>query len=354
MDKLSPLLISAKSTIKDAMKQLNDNSTQIVLVVDKKKRLIGTITDGDIRRALLDNVSLNSSINRIVNRNAKFLYEEQKGKASELMKKHVIFHVPILNKAREVVDIVLWKNLKAGARPGNHCSKENSVFILAGGEGARLDPFTKILPKPLIPIEDKPIIEIVIENFKKFGFNKFILSLNYKGKMIKMYFNENPQHYNISYVEEKEFLGTAGSLRLVKGKINSSLIVSNCDVILDINFDELLSYHLAKKNDFTVVGIIRHVKIPYGIVKIKDGNLVKFTEKPEYDFIVNAGTYVIEPKVIGLIRKNERIDMPELISRAKKRGYRVGVYPVSSDWIDVGQWEEYKIALEHFREKVIA
>lgn len=348
MNSLSKVLVKEPLTIREAMKMLGDNAKQILLVVSEYGRLEGTITDGDIRRALLANMNLGGPVSRIVNKNPKVLYELEREKAVGFMKKHSILHVPILDNDGKVVDLVSWKDANNGAILKRYSKKDNIVFILAGGKGARLDPFTKILPKPLIPIHDKPIIEVVMENFLKYNFNNFIISLNYKGEMIKTYFKDNSQGLDIRYVEEKDFLGTAGSLRFIKKKAKKPVLVSNCDVILGVNFDEALEYHRNGKNDITIVGIMRHVKIPYGVMHMKNGKLLGMREKPEYDFLVNAGTYVVEPRIIGLIRKDEHIDMPDLIMRAKKAGYRVGVYPASSDWIDVGQWEEYRKALDHF------
>ncbi len=348
MEKLAKVFITGTPSIRNAMKQLSENAMQILVVVDKDRRLKGTITDGDIRRALLNNINLNYPISRIANKAPKFLYEHEKDGAVELMKRHSIIHVPILNKKNQVVDIVMWKDREGADNLSNYPKRDNIVFIFAGGAGSRLDPFTKILPKPLIPINEKPIIEVVMDNFRKYNFNNFVLSLNYKAPMIKLYFKDNPLGFKIKYVEEKEFLGTAGSLGMIKNKADKTVLVSNCDVILDIDFNELLEYHARAKNDFTIVGIVRHIKIPYGVMKAKDGNLLDIVEKPEYDFIVNGGTYIIEPKVLDVIGKGEKINMPDLIMKAKKRGFKIGVYPISANWIDIGEWGEYKKALDHF------
>ena len=349
-EKLAHVLIDRRTTIKHAMCKLNETGMQILLVVDARQRLTGTVTDGDIRRALIGNIRLTNSVSKIMNKEPKHLYENEKDRAGEFMKQEVIQHVPILNKKDQVVDIISWKDVNAEEEPRFYAKKDNIVFIMAGGKGTRLDPFTKIMPKPLIPSNDKPIIEIIMENFKKYGLNNFIISVNYKREMIKMYFKENPQDFNIRYLEEKDFLGTAGSLALIKKKIDKPVIVSNCDVILDICFEDLLNHHVAEKNDFTIVGIVRHIKIPYGVLKMKNGSLSDIVEKPEYDFVVNAGIYVISPKVIKLIADHERVDMPDLILKARKKGYRVSVYPLSRGWTNVEHWEGYRTALEHFRD----
>jgi len=350
MEKLSKVLVRKAISIRDAMKQLSASGMQILLIVDQNNKLCGTITDGDIRRALLNNMNLNGPIGRIVNKKPKFMYADEKKGAAEFMKKYSVSYVPIVDRDGVIIDIISWKDANGSGKVKRYTKKDNIVFIPAGGKGARLDPFTKILPKPLIPINDKPIIEVVMENFRRYNFNNFVISLNYKAEMIKMYFRENPLKFDIRYVHESDFLGTAGSLRLIRNKTAKDIFVSNCDVILNANFEELLEYHVKEGNDITAVGIVRHIKIPYGVMNIKNGKLIGMVEKPEYDFIVNGGTYIIKPKVIDLIKKNEHVGMPDLILRAKDAGHKVGVYPASSDWVDIGQWEEYKKAVDHFRD----
>jgi NDP-sugar pyrophosphorylase family protein len=220
---------------------------------------------------------------------------------------------------------------------------------MAGGKGKRLDPFTKILPKPLIPIDEKPVIEVIMDNFKKYGFNKFIIALNYKAEMIKMYFAENPNNYQIEYIQEKNFLGTIGALSLIKDKLGGTFIVSNCDVIIDANYDDTLNYHKQNNNQITVLGVSRNINIPYGILNMKNtcADFEEIIEKPDYHFIVNSGVYVLEPEVVDLIPRNQTTDMPDLLVLAKKKGFKIQVYPVNCSWFDIGEWGEYKKAIEY-------
>lgn len=348
--RLEKATIGQGSSIKSAIKKINENTLQILLVADDSRRLLGTLSDGDIRRAILDGKDLNAPVNEIMNQNPKFLYEGQRDMAREVMLEHCITQVPIVDVDRKIIDLMLWRNLDEQQGLDVSAPKDNIVFIMAGGKGTRLDPFTKIIPKPLIPIADKPIIEHIMQRFMRYGLNDFIFSLNYKAEMIQLYFNEFCENndYNISYVKEREFLGTAGSLSLIRDKIEKSVIVSNCDVVLDINFEDLLDYHGSRGNDITVVGAINHVKIPYGILKMENGLLLDIVEKPEYDFLVNAGIYILEPEVVSLVKDGEYLDMPTLIKNAKEASFSVGIYPVSCNWIDIGQWDEYKKAVEHF------
>jgi dTDP-glucose pyrophosphorylase len=346
-EKVRSAIINEKCIIKDAIKQLNENSLQILVVVDDEYRLVGTVTDGDIRRAILINLSLDQPVSSIMNRTPKYVYRGQEEDAKELMIKHKIKTVPVLDKEKKVLDLILMEEF-IGVKY-EYSRKNNYIFIMAGGKGTRLDPFTKILPKPLIPIGDKPIIEIIMKNFKNYGFNDFIISLNYKAEIIKLYFAENPDGYNIDFVHEKEFLGTAGSLRLAIDKLNNTFIVSNCDVIIDIDFDELLKYHEKSGNDATIVGVVKNMQIPYGVMDVNNGELINMIEKPEYNFVINSGVYVLEPELIRLIPDGQSFNMPDLLLKSKEYGYKVGVYPVSSKWFDVGQWEEYRSTLEYFK-----
>lgn len=347
MERIKSVLIKEESLIKEAIKQLNENTLQILLVIDDNYRLIGTVTDGDIRRAILNNISFDEPVGKIMNRVPKFVYIGEEENAKELMIKHRIKTIPVLDRERRVVDLILME--KFLETKYEYSEKPNYVFIMAGGKGTRLDPFTKILPKPLIPIGDTPIIKVIVKNFKKYGFNNFLISVNYKAEIIKLYFSENPDGYNINFIHEKDFLGTAGSLRLAEEKLKDTFIVSNCDVIIDIDFDELLKYHKKNNNHATIVGVVKNMQIPYGVIDVNNGELVNMIEKPEYNFVINSGVYVLEPELINLIPQGKPINMPDLLLKSKEVGYKVGVYPVSSKWFDVGQWEEYRNTLEYFK-----
>jgi Nucleoside-diphosphate-sugar pyrophosphorylase involved in lipopolysaccharide biosynthesis/translation initiation factor 2B, gamma/epsilon subunits (eIF-2Bgamma/eIF-2Bepsilon) len=340
-------LITEERTIREAIEQLNENGLQILLVINNDRGLLGTVTDGDIRRSILNNITLDKPITKIMNKNPKFVYEGETDKARALMVKYKLKNIPIVDEFKRVIDLALIGDLIESKE--KYPLKDNQVFIMAGGKGSRLDPFTKILPKPLIPIGDKPIIEIIMNSFRKFGFNNFIVSLNYKAEIIKLYFLENANGFNVSYTHEDMPLGTAGALQLAKDRLSETFIVSNCDVIIDVDFDKLLAFHKRNKNFATVVGVVKHMQIPYGVIEVKDNKLHHMTEKPEYDFVINSGVYVLEPEIIDLIPSNEPYNMPDLLLEAKELGHKVGVFPVSNKWFDIGQWEEYQNTLEYFR-----
>jgi NDP-sugar pyrophosphorylase family protein len=222
--------------------------------------------------------------------------------------------------------------------------------IMAGGKGTRLDPFTRILPKPLIPIGDKSIIEIIIDKFLKYQINHFIVSVNEKSKIIKSYFEELNPPYSISYIHEPKPLGTAGSLKYLDKKDCHSIIVTNCDIIIDADYADLVDSHLKDNNDITLVASMKQYKIPYGVCEIENGGALKtIIEKPEYNFLVNTGMYIIKTESLKLVPFEEYFHMTHLIEKVKAAGGKIGVYPISeSSWIDTGEWEEYKNALKAF------
>ena len=349
-ERYKQVLVRPNMILKDALKKMNVASMQLLIVVDDEDKLLGIVTDGDVRRAIIKGIDLQEPISSIMTLNPTTIYKlEDKTKALELMKKFDIKHIPVINKENKIIGLILWNDfLKNGKII--YPSKESFVIIMAGGKGSRLDPFTKILPKSLIPLGKNPIIQLIMDNFKKYGFNKFIISLNYRANMIKMYFSENPNESSIEYIQEKEYLGTAGSLYLAKDKLRNTFVVSNCDVIIDANIDSLLNYHENNKNHVTVLGINRHIKIPYGVLRMRNADLKEFEEKPEYHFIVNSGVYILEPELLDLIQENQAIDMPDLLILARKRKFKIQVYPVSCSWFDIGEWEEYKKAAEYLKE----
>jgi NDP-sugar pyrophosphorylase family protein len=216
---------------------------------------------------------------------------------------------------------------------------------MAGGKGSRMEPFTKILPKALLPINNKPIIEMIIDEFRKWGVKKYYITLNDKGEMVEAYFNSISKNYEIKYIwEKKRFLGTAGSLKFLENKIRGVLIVSNCDIIVKANFQNVIHFHKKHDASLTILSSMRHYKIPYGVIKFKEGGeVIEVCEKPEYTFPVNTGVYILNAECLNLIPKGSHFDMTDLIRCIIKNNKKVFMYPVNeSDYIDIGQWEEYK------------
>ena len=351
--KLRTLLISSATTLKESMQKLNDTAEQILFVTDEDNKLLGTVTDGDIRRGLINGFKFSDKVEKVMSiQFTSFFCDEadKKEEAERIMLRDKIEQIPILDNKKSVVDVILWTDIFGEEKDlENKQFFTNPVVIMAGGKGTRLDPFTKILPKPLIPIGDKPIIEIIMEKFFRQGFQNFIFTLNYKREYIKMFLKETSFPYNIDWVEEDDFMGTAGSLSLLKDKINEPFIVLNCDMILNADYADIIKWHKENNNIVTLIGCHKEVKVPYGILELDDGILKSFVEKPNYDVIINTGVYILEPEIIDMIPYNKSIDMNTLIDEVSKKG-KVSVYPVHEGWIDIGQWEEYKNGLKEIED----
>lgn len=343
--KVEDLFIDEELSIKDALKKLDETAKKILLVVDNRK-LIGIVTDGDIRRWILKNGDLKESVKLIMSKKPKYILEEDKKHAKRILRENSIEAMPVLDKERKVIDIIFWNdNFNEKLKYGN---MNNPVVIMAGGKGTRLDPYTKVLPKPLIPIGDIPIVERIINRFREYGCEDFYMTINYKKNMIKAYFNEIEKNYTIDYIEEEVPLGTAGSLYLLKDKIKDTFFLSNCDILIDGDYSNMLKYHREHKSKITLITSLKHYIIPYGIMNIdENGNLSKMTEKPEYDFLVNTGMYILEPEVLKDIPENNFFHITELINRYIEKGEKIGVYPVSEgSWLDMGQVKEMDIMIE--------
>jgi CBS domain-containing protein len=226
-EKCKKILVKPDLSLKAAFKQIDNSALQVLVVVDEEDRILGIVTDGDMRRAIIKGLDFGTPIQEIMTKNPIVIsYKSNKEDALQLMKKHEIRHIPVVDKENKIIDILLWKDFLKNGKV-IFPLKSTPVIIIAGGKGTRLDPFTKILPKPLIPIDEKPVIEVIMDNFKKYGFNKFIIALNYKAEMIKMYFAENPNNYQIEYIQEENFLGTIGALALIKNKLDNTFKEGN-------------------------------------------------------------------------------------------------------------------------------
>lgn len=351
MDKkrLKSLLIKPDVTIKKAMQKLEETAEKILFVVNHKKRLVGTLTDGDIRRGIISGMYFDAAVQQIMNQDFLALTGGIKGLeevAKQLMVENKIEQVPILDENGVITDIILWMDMLKTHR-GIHRLKAqpNQVVVMAGGMGTRLDPFTKILPKPLIPIGNKPVIEVIMEKFYKSGFSRFIYTLNYKKEYLKLFLKENNFPYSIEWVEEDNFLGTAGGLLLLQDRINDTFFVTNCDSILEVDFAEVLKWHKESEAAITIIGCHNEVKIPFGVLELSGGTLRRIREKPVHDVIINTGVYVMEPQVISLIPKGRKVDMNWLIDAVAKTE-KVSVYPMHGGWFDIGQWGEYRRTVE--------
>ena len=345
------LLIKPNSKIKSALEQMSGTGEKCLVVVDKKNKLLGTISDGDIRKAILNGKINKDKINEYYQKRPTFLRKESYSlnQAKNIFLKKRIDVIPIVERSKKVVDVITFENIfKKNKSSIRSKTFSKTVIIMAGGKGTRLEPFTNVLPKPLVPINEKPVIEHIIEKFTENKVSNFFITSNYKSKIIKAYFLEMKPKFKLSFIDEPKPLGTAGGLSLLVGKIKKPFIVTNCDTIININFDDLMHFHISNNNDATLVVSSKEHIIPYGTCKLtKKGHLQKIIEKPKFDFFVNVGLYVLNPNLIKLIPKNKAYDMTDLINLIKTKKKQVGVYPIDDEsWIDVGQWSEYHKAVD--------
>jgi dTDP-glucose pyrophosphorylase len=344
---IKDFMIEEDNTMLEAMNILDRVAMKILFVV-KDGKLLAAITDGDIRRWILKKGNLDAKVRDIANYTPIFVYEKDKSTARQIMKKKVIEALPVVDNLMRMVSIVFLNDKEIQSKNNLNLP----VVIMAGGFGTRLYPYTKILPKPLIPIGDLPIAEHIINRFHSFGCMQFYLVVNHKKNMIKAYFNEVDKAYNVTYVDEDKPLGTGGGLSLLKGKINSTFILSNCDILIEEDYEKMYQYHKKEKNLITMVCSLKNVRIPYGVIDIDEtGSIESMKEKPELSFFVNTGMYIVEPKVIEELEEDKVIGFPDIMDKYKSAGEKIGIYPISEyAWMDMGQldeMEEMRKRLEH-------
>lgn len=332
-------------TIAEAMRKIDLNALGILFIVDDDGILLSCITDGDIRRYLLAGGSMSDMATKAANeypKVAKDIYEAKK-----------LYHIrnwvaiPIINDDGVLIDVFVGDS---DYRIKQHSAICMPVIINAGGKGTRLDPFTKILPKPLIPVGDIPIIELIMQEYKSYKCDNFHIIVNYKKELLKAYFKDSDEQYNITWYDEEKPLGTGGGLSLLKGKIKESFFFTNCDTFLTADYDKMLKFHKENHNVITMICAYKRISIPYGVVDMGvNGVIESMKEKPEMSVLTNTGIYIVEPEVINDIEDNVAIGFPDIVDREKEKGSRVAVFPISeNDWMDMGQIPE----LEKMRMKL--
>ncbi len=315
-----------------------------MLFVFEDERFVSILTIGDIQRAIVKNIALDAPVAEIVERNKKFAYVgEAKEAIREKMLKLRAECMPVLDGDGSLADVIFWKDL---FEKDEYQSREKinlPVVIMAGGKGTRLKPITNVIPKPLVPIGDKTILETILDQFEDIGCTKFYMSVNYKADMMKYYLGQLYHKYDIEFFQEDKPLGTIGSVSLLKGKINTPFFVSNCDSINEQDYRDVYDYHVSNNNDLTIVTMVKSFKIPYGVIETgEDGLMVSLSEKPELTYQVNTGVYILNPSCIDEIPEGEFFHITHLMEKIKDRGGRVGCFPVSEHaWKDMGEWPEY-------------
>ena len=340
MEHITELFVAPTEQIRNVISVIDKGAAQVALVVDSKV-LIGLVTDGDIRRAILKGKDLNAQIHEIMQKNFKYLRAPANNRqALSLMKREGLSHIPVLDDNRKIINLFLLEKLLFTDK-----DYSNPVIILAGGRGKRLMPLTKVLPKPMLKINGKPLLEIIIERCISSGLKNFYISVYYLKQHIKDYFGDGSQWgISITYLEEDKPLGTAGSLSLIKKKFMDPALVINGDILTRVDYPQLLRYH--NDNSAAVTMCINDYKsqIPFGVVKVQENDFIEMQEKPVVSHYINAGIYVMEPDVINLIPKNSFLNMPQLLEIVLQHKLGVKVFPLHEYWLDVGLPETFEKA----------
>lgn len=336
-------VISLHSTIQDVIKNLDDSTLQIALIVSAEGRFLGTITDGDIRRGLLRGLTLASPIESIMFRDSLVVTPEMsRDMVLQLMQANRIHQLPIVDEKRKVVGLYLLDEILAPS------VRDNIFLIMAGGRGQRLMPHTENCPKPMLAVAGKPMLEHIIDRAKREGFQNFLIAIHYLGHMIEEYFGNGSKFgVNIEYVREEEPLGTAGALSLIQKIPAMPFIVTNGDVLTDIHYAEFLDFHMRHGATATMAVRLHEWQHPFGVVRTKGVEIVGFEEKPVYRSHVNAGIYTLNPEALTRLLPKAHCDMPTLFSRLADEGLRTIVYPMHEPWIDVGRPDDlHKVNLQ--------
>jgi dTDP-glucose pyrophosphorylase/predicted transcriptional regulator len=333
-------ILKINTSIKVAIERLNKVGIKIALVLDDNYRLLGTISDGDFRRGMLSGLSLEDTVEKIMNKNPCTVNEgTSRLEILKLMNDTKILQIPIIDKNNFVTGLHLWDDISAQAK------YSNIMVIMAGGKGSRLHPQTENRPKPMLLVAGIPILEHIIKRARSQGFNHFIIAINYLGEIIEKYFKDGQKFgVKIEYLHEDVPLGTAGALSLLSYKPKTAFIVTNGDVITDINYSDFLEYHTVQNAAATVAVHTHEFQIPYGVVQINGLEVESYEEKPIVSSLINAGVYALEPDILDLIKEPKFRDMPEILDISRDLKKKVIVYPLHESWIDIGRPIDLEIA----------
>jgi dTDP-glucose pyrophosphorylase/predicted transcriptional regulator len=342
---LSDYLVRAEASLREVITIIDRGSAQIALVTDAEMKLLGVITDGDIRRAMLRNESLLSLAENIMSRDFRALPNSAtEGEALAFMRHETLHQIPVLDEQGRVVRLFLLEELIKPKKLGN------PVVIMAGGEGKRLRPLTQDCPKPMLRVGGKPMLEIILEHCIDAGFQHFYLSVNYLKSQIKDYFGDGTRwHVRIDYLEETRPLGTGGALSLLPQKLSDPLLVLNGDVLTRIDYGRLLRFHDEHQAAATLCVREHTTQIPYGVVRIDDLHVLTLEEKPVLSHYINAGIYLLDPALLDLVPHDKFFDMPQLLENAMQHEYRVSAFPIHEYWLDVGHPETLERAHGEWR-----
>ncbi|TFH49028.1 MAG: CBS domain-containing protein [Bacteroidia bacterium] len=341
---LEKITILKTASLVEALKKMDIEGVKLLIVVENGL-FYGLISIGDIQRAIINNKPFSIEIQNIIRSN---IFVASAGDDPEEIKQDMLLRkiefMPVVNDRKEIVDVLFWEDLFKDSPLPSHYEKINlPVVIMAGGRGERLKPLTNVIPKPLIPLGEKPIIDEIIESFQRNGCNKFYISVNYMSDMIRDHFLKKGNYENIEFIQENKPLGTAGSLFYLKGKISSTFFVNNCDVLIKQNYAEIYNYHRESRNEITIVASLKSTKVPYGLVETEEnGRITGITEKPYVNYMVNTGLYLLEPHLLDELKEGEPLNITSLIEGILARRGRAGSFPISEDsWFDIGEIGDY-------------
>lgn len=338
------ILVTPKVTVRTAIEAIDAGAIEIALLVDSQRRLLGTLTDGDVRRALLAGVTLEDPIDDIVHRDAVTAPEGTDAtQLLALMTTHGVAQVPLLRGFR-VVDVAFIRDL---VEDDDHSPADHPVVLMAGGRGTRLHPLTDQTPKPMLPVGDQPLMERVLGQIRDAGFSRVLIAVNYRAEVIEQHFGDGSRHgVQIDYLREDHPLGSAGALRLAGAELDRPFVVMNADLLTTVNLGALMRFHQQEENAVTV-GVRQYaLELPYGIAELDGTRILSLSEKPTHNFFVNAGVYAVDPRVVELMgeREDDRFDMTDLIAAAMGAKLRVGGFLIREYWIDIGQLADYERA----------
>ena len=336
-------IIDIKSSLLHALQKMDELGKKL-LIVTEEDNYMGLLSIGDIQRAIISNKPLKTLVKNVLRKDIRIATPNDSFIAiKEMMLEFRMELCPVVNERNEIVKVYFWEDIFHDKKPEPKKQFNLPVVIMAGGIGSRLKPLTNVLPKPLIPLGEKTIMEHIFERFSKHGNNTFYVSLNYKAELIEYYLQNQKLPYNLNFFKEDEPMGTAGSLSLLKGMLKETFFISNCDILIEQDYSEILDYHRANNNELTIVAALKHYPIPYGIVETgANGSLESLIEKPELTFMINSGMYVLEPQLLNEIPEGKFYHITDLIEQIKIRNGKLGVFPVSEkSWIDIGEWDKY-------------
>lgn len=344
-EELDKLIGGMSLSISEAMQKIDKNANGILFLLDDESRLTCCVTDGDIRRCLLSGGKMSGRVFDAANKHPKFARSLEEARTLYHKKNYIA--IPIVDETGRLLDIYTGET---GILKRQHKPLNIPVVINAGGKGTRLDPFTRVLPKPLIPVGDFPIIELIMKEYQSYDCTDFHIIVNYKKDLMKAYFHDSVDTYNITWYDEDKPLGTGGGLSLLKGKFNSTFFFANCDALLTANYESMVKFHKENHNVITMICAYKNINIPYGVVEMGESGIIEsMQEKPLMSFLTNTGIYIVDPGVVDDMVDGENIGFPDVLERQRKKGRKVAVFPVSeNDWMDMGQISE----LEKMRQKL--